>query len=98
MTRRTSSMEIVALRDAFRITIAEASGLALMARGGVVPPAAIRDVYCDRPDTDPIEARQMVKRIRKKAPAIRIITHWGEGYELAPETMTTVRQVMRAAQ
>jgi DNA-binding response OmpR family regulator len=96
MTRRTDRMEIVALRDAFGVTIAEATGLALLARGGIVPPARIRDVYCDKPDTDPVEARQMVKRVRKKVPALKIITHWGVGYELAPESASAVRQAMRS--
>jgi len=95
MTRRTHSLEVVALRDRYGLTIAEATSIAMMARGGVVPPAKIRDVYCDKPDTDPIEARQMVKRVRKKARELRIITHYGEGYELAPESIAEVRSVMR---
>lgn len=97
MTRRTTDMSVVALRDRFGLTIAEAAALALLARGGVVETARIRDVYCDKPETDAIEARQFVKRVRKKAPAIKIITHYAEGYELAAESVRAVRQAMREA-
>lgn len=91
-------MAVVALRDQFRITIAEASALALLARGGIVEPARIRDVYCDSPETPVIEARQFVKRVRKKAPVIRIITHYAIGYELDPQSVRAVRQVMQSAE
>jgi hypothetical protein len=37
----------------------------------------------------------MVKRVRKKVPALKIITHYGVGYELAPESISQVRQVMK---
>ena len=53
-------------------------------------------ININKPNTDPVEARQMVKRVRKKVPALKIITHCGVGYELAPESASAVRQAMRS--
>lgn len=71
--------------------------MALLARGGVVTFAEIRDVYCNRPNTDPIEARSFVKRVRAKLIGLEIITHYAYGYELGPDSLEAVRDVMKIA-
>lgn len=87
---------VVQLHDRFQLTAKEAQVVLLLARGGIVEPTRIRDVYADSPRTNPIEARSAVKRIRKKvAGAIRIRSHYGMGYELEPESKNWVKQMMK---
>lgn len=86
---------IMALRDAYGLTAGEAQAVLLMSYGGIVPHARIRDVYCDRAETSPIEARQCIKRIRQKQTGLTIIMHYGIGYELAEQDILTVRRVIR---
>jgi predicted dithiol-disulfide oxidoreductase (DUF899 family) len=37
----------------------------------------------------------MVKRLRRALPWLRIKTHYGYGYEMAPESIARVRQAMQ---
>ena len=85
---------LIALRDAYGITVGEARVLALLAQGGIVPLIRLRDVYCDKPETDPLDARHCIKRIRKKTPNLRIITHYAIGYELDTDAIMEVRSVI----
>lgn len=94
MTRRTNDLGIVHLRDVYRLTIAEATGLARLARGGIVPSEDLRDIYCDSPDAPPEQARQMMKWIRRKIIGIEIRTHYGIGYELHGDSLRVIRSVM----
>jgi DNA-binding response OmpR family regulator len=86
---------VVALHDAFGVTPREARGLALLAQGGIVHVERICEVYCESPYAGPDEARHWVKRIRKRAPDLQIITHRGFGYELAAESLEAVRAVLQ---
>jgi hypothetical protein len=89
---------VTALYDKFGLTAKEALVVLLLARNQIVNPVRIRDVYCDHPDTTPIEARSAVKRIRAKTkPVIRIRTHYGIGYELEPDSRKQVRQIISHA-
>lgn len=84
----------MALRDTYGLTVGEAKAVLLMATGGIATHASIRDVYCDKPVTDPIEARQCIKRIRAKRTGLQILTCYGIGYELADPSLIEVRSVI----
>ena len=90
---------VVALHDTFDLTAKEALVIVLLARGGIVDSTRIRDVYCDYPErTNPIEARSAVKRIRRKVgAAIRIRSVYGQGYEIVPESLGMVKQLLKGA-
>ena len=88
---------ITALYDAFGLSAKEALVVILLARGGVIYSYRVRDVYCDQPErTSPIEARSAIKRIRKKTRhAFKIRSIYGIGYELTPQSLKTVRQIVK---
>jgi hypothetical protein len=87
---------VVALHDTFHLTAKEALVVVLLARGGIVGTTRIRDVYCDQPDTNPIEARSAIKRIRQKVGGVlKFKAHYGEGYSLEPESKKRVREMMK---
>lgn len=87
---------ITALHDAFGLTAKEAQVLIQLAGGSILPHVRIRDIYCDNPDTNPVEARSCIKRIRIKLRGtdITIKSHYGIGYGLEWESMKAVRQVI----
>jgi hypothetical protein len=87
---------VIALHDTFGLTAKEALVVVLLARGGIVEPTRIRDVYCDYPHTTPIEARSAIKRIRKKTkPILCIRTYYGMGYDMEPSSCIRVRNLVR---
>jgi hypothetical protein len=85
---------IVALRDTYKLTVGEAQAVLIMATSGIATHASIRDVYCDKPDTSPIEARQCIKRIRAKRTGLQILTCYGIGYQLADPSLIEVRSII----
>lgn len=85
---------VMALRDAYGLTVGEARAVLLMSTSGTAAHASIRDVYCDKPDTDPIEARQCIKRIRAKRTGLQILTCYGIGYQLADPSLIEVRSII----
>lgn len=91
---------ITVLHDTFGLTAKEALVLLQLARGGIVEHSKICSIYCDNPRTKEIEARSAVKRIRMKLAhtRIRIVSHYGVGYELAPEGIKIVRQLLQGNQ
>lgn len=85
---------ITVLHDRFGVTAREARALLLLARGGTVPYDVIRGVYCRKATTHPWELRQFRKRVKIKAPGIRILNNYGMGYELAHDSLQRVREAL----
>lgn len=89
---------ITALHDEYGLTAKEALVVLLLYRGGLIEGRQIRDVYCDNPATNPIEARSAIKRIRKKVGnSIKITTHYAMGYEMTPEGRRTVQKLTKGS-
>ncbi|MEN6302289.1 MAG: hypothetical protein ABFD96_06150 [Armatimonadia bacterium] len=85
---------VTVLHDRFGVTAREARALLLLARGGTVPYDVIRDVYCRKADAHPYQVRHFRKKLKIKAPGIRILNNYGLGYELAHDSLQRVREAL----
>jgi DNA-binding response OmpR family regulator len=70
--------------------------LIALARGGIMSREQLIHYGCDNHEEGSLRlVDSMVKRLRRALPWLRIKTHYGYGYEMAPESIARVRQAMR---
>lgn len=98
LLRDLDSARIKAVMDAYGITVVQARTLIALARGGVLTRDIAVGLELNRVrDADPRSLDSCVKRLRQALPWLKIKSLYGLGYELEPEALKAVRQVIQQA-
>lgn len=85
---------VSALHRAFGLPFGEARLLSVLAEGGIQNRDRLL-AACDNSDGNIRLADSMVKRIRRRLPWLKILTHYNFGYELDGESLAAVRAAIR---
>jgi DNA-binding response OmpR family regulator len=95
--KNTKAQDELKLKEATGLSPGTSKMLLALSRGGIMSRVQLLCHGCaNGEDNDVRLVDSQIKRLRKKAPWIRVITHYGYGYELAPESVKKVRELINS--
>ena len=96
--KNTKVQDELRLREALNISPGTTKMLLALARGGIMSREQLLCHGCANGEDNGVRlVDSQVKRIRRRLPWVKIISHYGYGYELHPESVKTVRAIVENA-
>lgn len=97
--KNTRQQDEIRLLQALNVSPGTTKMLLALARGGIMSREQLLHHGCANGEDNGLRlVDSQIKRIRQRLPWIKIRSHYGYGYELEPESIKVIRNIIRGEQ